>query len=279
MDKKELNELNALAANIRIETIRAFKKLGFGHIGGTMSIAEVLALLYGKVMKIDPKNPKWVDRDRLVLSKGHAGPSLYAALALKGYFPVEELSTLNTVGTNLPSHCDMNKTVGIDMTTGSLGQGISAAIGMALGNKLDKRDSYTYLIVGDGECNEGQIWEGVMFAAHHKLDNLITFIDYNKKQLDGYIIDINDIVDIGSKFEAFGWHNQEVDGTDIEAINQAIEKAKEVKDKPSVIVLDTIKGHGASFAENVELNHHMVITPDMADEAISVLEKELEKYN
>ena len=241
LSQKEIKQLEKFATEIRLETLTEIKNLGFGHIGGAMSIVETLAVLYGKVMKINPKEPKWKDRDWLVVSKGHAGPAVYAALALKGYFPIEELMTLNKPKTNLPSHCDRNKTIGIDMTTGSLGQGMSTAIGIALGNRLGKKDNYAYLILGDGECDEGQVWEGALFAHHHKLDHLITFIDANKKQLDGYTKDINDLGDIGQKFASFGWHAQDVDGSDIAKIYEAIEKAKELKGQPSVIILDTIK--------------------------------------
>ncbi|HYE83441.1 MAG TPA: transketolase [Clostridia bacterium] len=275
MDEKMKKELEKFAARIRLETMKEFKALGFGHVGGAMSIVDTLAVLYGEVMNVDTKAPRWDDRDWLVVSKGHAGPAVYATLALKGYFPVEELLTLNKPGTNLPSHCDRNKTIGVDMTTGSLGQGVSTAIGTALGNRLDKKTSYTYLIVGDGECDEGQVWEGALFAAHQKLDNLIAFVDENKKQLDGYTKDVNDLGDIRAKFEAFHWHAQRIDGSDVEQIYNAIQEAKNTKGRPSVIVLDTIKGKGCSFAENAEANHHMVIEAAQADEAIEELERKV----
>lgn len=278
MNERRIQELEQFATEIRLETMKEFKTLGFGHVGGAMSVVETLAVLYGEVMNINPEEPRWADRDWLVVSKGHAGPSVYTTLALKGYFPLEELQTLNKPKTNLPSHCDRNKTIGVDMTTGSLAQGVSTAIGVALGNRLDGRSSHTYLIIGDGECDEGQVWEGALFAAHHKIDNLITFLDCNKKQLDGYTKDINDLGDLRAKFEEFGWYAQEVDGHNIEEIHQAILKAKETKGKPSMIVLHTIKGKGCSFAENAVSNHHMVISQEQADEAISVLEKQLLAY-
>ena len=178
-------ELRVFAEEIRVETLKELANLGFGHIGGSMSVVELLAVLYGKEMRIDPKDPQWADRDKLVMSKGHAGPAVYATLALKGYFPKEDLLTLNQGGTNFPSHCDRLKTTGVDMTTGSLGQGISTACGLALGNRILGRDAFTYLVLGDGECDEGQIWEGAAFAAHQKLSNLIAFVDLNKQQLDG----------------------------------------------------------------------------------------------
>lgn len=275
MSSDKIREIEKFAAEIRLETLKELAHLGFGHVGGAMSIVETIAVLYGGVMNIDPKNPKWEDRDWLVCSKGHAGPTLYATLAMKSFFDKEELLTLNQGGTNLPSHCDRNKTVGIDMTTGSLGQGISTAIGTALGNRLDGHGSYTYLIVGDGELNEGQIWEGVMFANHFKVDNLICFVDYNRQQLDGYTEDIMDLGDVGAKFGAFGWHVQTIDGHNVGAIIDAVDKAKDAKGKPSVIVLNTTKGKGCSFAEGVESNHHMTIDSHKGAEAIRIAEENL----
>jgi len=273
---KRLKELEIFATEIRIETMETFTHLGFGHVGGAMSIVDTLAVLYGEVMRIDPKNPKWEDRDWLVMSKGHAGPSLYSTLALKGFFDKEELKTLNVGGTNLPSHCDRNRTVGIDMTTGSLGQGMSTAIGTALGNRLDKRDNYTYLVLGDGECDEGQIWEGALFAGHNKVNNLIAFVDYNKKQLDGTTFDICDLGDLDLKFREFGWYAQRIDGNNVEAIYKAITKAKEQKSHPSMIILDTIKGKGAKFAEEIEFNHHITVSKEQGQQALSDLEERLE---
>jgi transketolase len=272
----DFERLERFAADIRIETIKMFADAGYGHIGGAMSIADVLAVLYGHVMDIDPKNPLWEKRDRLVLSKGHSGPALYSALALKGYFPMEELKTLNKGGTNLPSHCDRQKTPGIDMTTGSLGQGVSTAMGIAMGIRMRGQKSYTYLIIGDGELQEGQVWEGAQFAAHQKLDRLIAFIDYNKKQLDGKVKDICDPLDIPKKFESFGWNAQIIKGYDVREIYNAIAAAKNETGKPSVIVLDTIKGKGCSFAEKADFNHYMIITGEMAEEAIKDIESRFE---
>ena len=256
------------ALQIRLETLKEFKELGFGHVGGAMSIIETLAVLYGGVMRIDPTNTQWEERDWLIMSKGHAGPALYATLALKGYFPMEVLKTLNKPGTSLPSHCDRNRTPGVDMTTGSLGQGMSTAIGVALGNRLDGRENFTYLILGDGELDEGQVWEGALFANHFKLGNFIVFIDHNKQQLDGYTKDIMDLGDIKSKFESFGWNAQTVDGHDTEAIYNAINRAKSEINRPSVIVLDTIKGKGCTFAEGVLNNHHIAFTQEQAEKDI-----------
>lgn len=275
LKQDKMKELEIFALKIKIETIKQIGSLGFGHVGGAMSIIDTLAVLYGEVMNIDPNNPKWEDRDWLVFSKGHAGPALYTTLALKGYFPLEELQTLNRPGTNLPSHCDRNKTIGVDMTTGSLGQGASLAVGIALGNRLDGRDNYTYLILGDGELQEGQVWEAALFAAHQKLDKLIAFVDYNKQQLDGYIKDINDLGDIKAKFESFGWHSQEIDGHNLEEIYEAICNAKAVSGKPSVIILDTIKGKDCSFAEGILNNHHMTVSKQQMDEAVAALQAKL----
>lgn len=277
IDKDKIKELKEFALNIRIETVKEIGGLGFGHIGGSMSIIDTLAVLYGEVMKYDPKNPKWEDRDWLVCSKGHAGPAIYATLALKKFFPIEELKMLNKPGTHLPSHCDKNLTTGIDMTTGSLGQGASTALGVALGNKLASRKSKTFLIIGDGESQEGQIWEAALCAAQQKLDNLIAFVDCNKQQLDGYTKDINDMGDMKAKFESFRWFTQEVDGSDVKAIYEAIEKANKVKGIPSAIILNTIKGKGCSFAEENPKNHSMVISKKMMEEALDKLKSELDK--
>ena len=188
MQKAEkMQALREFAAEIRVETLKTIGSLGFGHVGGSMSIADAMAVLYGDIMKIDPKNPRWEDRDWCVLSKGHAGPCAYATLGLKGFYPLEETRTLNKPGTNFPSHTDRTKTPGVDLTTGSLGQGMSTATGAALGNKLDGRDSHVFVFVGDGECDEGQVWEAAQFAAHYKLDNLVCFVDSNKRQLDGAV--------------------------------------------------------------------------------------------
>lgn len=275
LDKNRVEELRTFATQIRLETMKAFKARGFGHVGGAMSIVETLAVLYGEIMNIDPKNPRWEDRDWLVLSKGHAGPALYAALALKGFFPLEDLLTLNQPNTYLPSHCDRNKTPGVDMTTGSLGQGMSTAIGVARGNSLKNKDSYTYLILGDGECDEGQVWEGALFAAHFKVSSLIAFIDYNKQQLDGYTKDILDLGDLAAKFREFNWYIQDIDGCDIEQIYNAIQNAKAQKEKPSMIILNTLKGKGCCFAENILYNHHMMFTDEQANDAVALLEEEL----
>ena len=270
---KQIESMRRFSKDIRVETVKAIAHAGFGHIGGSASIADVLAVLYGEVMRVDPKNPNWEDRDWFVLSKGHSGPALYAALALKGYFPMSWLTTVNQLGTNLPSHADRLRTPGIDMTTGSLGQGMSSAIGIAAANQYLGRDSYTYCILGDGEINEGQIWEGCEAANNFMLDHLIVFVDWNKKQLHGRLEQICDPLNIAVKFSAFGFDAQTVKGYDVKEIYEAIERAKVVKMKPHVIVLDTIKGLGVNFAETEEFNHYLSFNMDKAESAIIEIEK------
>lgn len=268
--------LRVFAEEIRVETLKELAHLGFGHVGGAMSVVELLAVLYHKQLKIDPSNPQWEERDRLVMSKGHAGPALYATLALKGYFPKETLLTLNQGGTRLPSHCDRLKTPGVDMTTGSLGQGISTACGLAVGNRALGRDSWTYLVLGDGECDEGQIWEGAAFAAHQKLDHLIAFVDLNKQQLDGKCDDVLYMGDMVDKFSSFGWYVQKVDGHDPEAIDKAIESAKAQSGKPAMIILDTVKGKGCQLAEQTFPCHHLKFTSEQIAPSIALAEAALE---
>lgn len=274
--KKSLKELNIFAAQIRKAALRAMNAFHGGHVGGSMSMSDLMAALYGEAMKVDPKNPQWEERDWLVVSKGHCGPAVYGTLALMGYFPEDELDTLNKEGTRLPSHCDRNRTPGIDMTTGSLGQGVSAAVGIAWGMQYQKKPNYVYTILGDGECDEGQVWEAALFAATKKLGHLIGFVDYNKKQLDGYTKDICDLGDMRQKFEDFGWHAQEVDGHDITAIVDAINKAKEVTDKPSMIVLNTIKGKDCCFADTF-YNHFVRFPESDYEAAIKALDEKIAK--
>lgn len=260
----EQQNLNLYAAELRLLTLEEFAALGFGHVGGAMSIVETLAVLYGKHLRHDAENPKWADRDWLVVSKGHAGPAVYAALCKEGYLDRETLMTLNQGGTILPSHCDRTKTPGIDMTTGSLGQGISSAIGIALGNRLDQRDNYTYFIIGDGECNEGQIWEGAQFAPANGLDHLIGFLDNNRQQLDGMLEDVLDTYDLAEKWRAFRWNVIEIDGHNVDEIDAAITAAKANTGAPTMIVLHTIKGKGCSLVDG-KISHHVAFTQeDMA---------------
>ncbi|MCD7843506.1 MAG: transketolase [Clostridiales bacterium] len=272
-----VNEVKKFAIDIRKETIKCIGNLGVGHIGGALSIVDVLAVLYSGEMNIDPSDPKKDDRDMLVVSKGHAGPAVYSTLALKGYFPMEMLSTLNKPGTNLPSHCDMNRTPGIDMTTGSLGQGASSAMGIACANRLKGYDNYTYLIMGDGEIEEGQVWEAALFAAAKKLTKVIAFVDYNKCQIDDYVQNLCALGDIAQKFDSFGWYAQTVeDGNDVEQISAAIANAKAQSDKPSVIVLSTVKGKGYSKIEGALSSHNMPVTAEMVDEALAELDAQLQ---
>lgn len=265
--------LDDIALEIRKLTIESIGKLGVGHIGGCLSICDLLSVLYFDIMNIDPKNPKDENRDRFVLSKGHGGPALYAALALKGYFDKAMLDTLNRPNTNLPSHCDKNKTVGIDMTTGSLGQGFSCAVGVALGARMLKNNYWTYVCIGDGESQEGQIWEAAMLAGSKRLDKLIAFTDYNKMQIDGTIEQINGLYPLHDKWKSFGWHVQVVDGHDVKALKNAILLAQNMASRPSMIIMDTIKGKGASFCENKLFSHNMVVTEEMWKQAVKELDE------
>ncbi|MBR5381003.1 MAG: transketolase [Oscillospiraceae bacterium] len=274
MDKQLKYELEKLAAEIRIATVETLAARGFGHIGGSLSIADALAVLYGGLMRVDPKDPALPERDKLVCSKGHAGPAVYAALAIRGYFPREELKTLNRPGTKLPSHCDRNKTPGVDMTTGSLGQGSSLACGMALGDRLMGRDSKTYLILGDGECDEGQVWEAAMFASDKKLSNMVWLIDWNKKQLDGPVKEILDTLDFEEKFRAFGFDAVTVDGNDVEALYEAMTKQS---DKPIAVVMDTVKGKGIREVEETLSNHSMTEDAEVFDRWIAGLKADRDR--
>lgn len=265
-------ELKIDAARIRIGILKGLRRVGAGHVGGSMSMAELMAVLYGGVMRVSPEHPDWEDRDWLVVSKGHCGPAVYSTLAYNGFFPESELETINQGGTNLPSHCDRNKTPGVDMTTGSLGQGMSTAIGVAWGNRYHDRNSRTYLLLGDGEVQEGQVWEGALFAAQQKLSNLVAFVDFNQKQLDGYTKDICDLGDLGQKFRDFGWFTQDCNGNDVTSVRAAIATAKKAVDKPSMIILHTEKGIGCPFTEGVLYNHHVKFTDDECQNAINILE-------
>jgi len=246
----DVKMLQAKANEIRKHVIRMIGKASSGHPGGSLSCADLLAALYFDEMNIDPKNPQWEDRDRFVMSKGHAAPALYAALALKGYFPVEELDTLREFGSILQGHPYSGKTPGVDISTGSLGQGLSIANGIALGAKLNKQDFYVYCLMGDGETEEGQVWEAAMTAAHYKLDHVIGFVDYNHLQIDGTIEEVIGNGNLQARFASFGWNVLTVDGHDIGAILDAIAQAKATKGIPTMIVMNTVKGKGVSFMEN-----------------------------
>lgn len=252
MTKQEkMHELRVFAAEIRLETLKIIGSLGFGHVGGSMSMADAMAVAYGAYMNVDVKNPRWEDRDMFVLSKGHAGPVMYATLGLKGFYPVSDAYQLNKNGTNFPSHTDRTKTIGVDLTTGSLGQGISEAVGAAAGIKAQGKASRVFVAVGDGESDEGQVWEAAQFAAHYKLDNLICFVDDNKMQLDGAVDSImSHGKGLAAKFDAFGWNVVVCEnGNDVEQIYDAVACGYETKEKPTAIILNTKKGKGATFAE------------------------------
>lgn len=250
MDIKTKKELEIFATKVRMGVIEGTYCAKAGHPGGSLSIADVLSWLYNKELRVDPKDPKNPKRDRLVLSKGHAAPALYAALALKGFFPESEIKTLRHKGALLQGHPDMKHIPGVDMSTGSLGQGISAACGMAIAGKMDNADYRVYAILGDGEIQEGQVWEAAMFAGFKKLDNLVAFVDFNNLQIDGRMTDVMSTLPIDEKFKAFNWHVITIDGNDIEQIEKAYEEAKTVKGKPTCIVAKTIKGKGVSFMED-----------------------------
>ncbi|MDD3049038.1 MAG: transketolase [Bacilli bacterium] len=278
MNDIELKKLKVLSANIRINVLKMLEKRGYGHLGGSLSIVEVLSVLYGKQLRYDAKNPNWEDRDMVVLSKGHAGPGWYSTLAECGFFDKEMLNTLNDGGTLLPSHPDRTKTPGVDMTTGSLGQGTSAAAGIATGFKMKGSSQYVYLIVGDGELNEGQCWEAFQYIAAKKLNNCIVIIDENKKQLDGTCEEVLNPFSIPKKMEAFGFHVQYVKGNDEEKIDQAIDVAKDIKDQAVCIVLDTIKGQGVPFFETLKDNHSVKFNSEAVLNANHEAIKKLEAY-
>lgn len=250
MEKTKITELKKHATNVRINAISAVHAAKSGHPGGSLSIADVLTLLYFEVLNVNPENPKDENRDRFVLSKGHCSPALYSVLAERGFFPKEDLITFRKTGSYLQGHPDMKSVPGVDMSSGSLGQGISAANGMALAGKIDKKDYRVYAILGDGEIQEGQVWEALMYASHYKLDNLTAFVDFNGLQIDGNIADVMSPLPIDEKFKAFGWNVLVCDGHNFEEMLNAINEAKNTKGKPTVIILKTIKGKGVSFMEN-----------------------------
>lgn len=276
MEEQKTRELKELAVRIRMAAVEAIHSLGSGHLGGSLSIADVLAVLYGGEMKIDPANPKWEGRDKLVCSKGHAGPAVYGTLAVKGYFPYEELKTLNKPGTRLPSHCDRNKTPGVDMTTGSLGQGTSLACGMALGDKLKGLDTRVFLIVGDGESDEGQVWEAMAFAAAKKLDNLVVLLDWNKRQLDGWTENVLPMGDYVAKFEAFGFDTVKVNGNDVEALSAALARTRKGEGKPFAIIMDTLKGAGIPEVAETVMNHSIPVSDEQYERWMAQLGSGLE---
>ncbi len=279
MEQKKITELSIIANKVRKGALTGIYNAKAGHPGGSLSIADLLTLLYFEIMNVDPKNPKNENRDRLVLSKGHTVPALYATLAERGFFPVEDLKTLRRIDSYLQGHPDMNKVPGIDMSTGSLGQGFSAAGGMALAGKLDKKDYRVYTILGDGELEEGQVWEQAMFAAHYKLDNLTAFIDFNGLQIDGDVTKVMNPTPIDKKFEAFGWNVIMADAHDFESLMAAIESAKSTKDKPTAVIMKSIKGKNVSFMENEAGWHGVAPNEDQYNQAIAELDEIIAKLN
>ncbi len=274
MDVMTKSQLTKTSTQVRKGIITAVSSAGSGHPGGSLSIADILTYLYFKEMNIDPQNPQNPDRDRLVLSKGHCTPALYATLAHRGFFPVDDLKTFRQADSYLEGHPNMNKVPGVDMSTGSLGQGISAAVGMALNGKIDKKEYRVYSILGDGELEEGEVWEAAMAAAHYKLDNLTAFVDYNRLQIDGKITDVMNPEPIADKFEAFGWNVITINAHDFDEIESAVEQAKSFKGKPTVIVAHSVKGKGVSYMENQASWHGNAPKKEQAEQAL----KELDDY-
>lgn len=250
MDKREKAELKITANKVRQLIIEGVFNAKSGHPGGSLSAADIFTYLYFKELNVDPKNPKWADRDRFVLSKGHCCPGLYAALAIKGYFPEKEIKSLRHIGAMLQGHPDMKGTPGVDMSSGSLGQGVSAACGMALAAKMDNASYRVYAMLGDGECEEGQVWESAMFATHHNLDNLCYIVDYNGLQIDGKVSEVAGLEPLDKKFESFGFEVIKICGHCFNQIEEAFEKAKSIKGKPTVIIAETVKGKGVSYMED-----------------------------
>ena len=272
MNKKEKNQLKIRATNVRKMALEAVYSAGAGHPGGSLSAADMLTYLYLKEMRVGPKDAKNPDRDRFVLSKGHCSPALYGVLAETGFLPKEDIKTFRRADSYLQGHPDMKGVNGVDMSTGSLGQGISAANGMALAAKMDQKDYRVYAILGDGEIEEGQVWEAAMFAAHYQLDNLTAFLDFNGLQIDGDITKVMNPTPIDQKFEAFGWHIITIDAHDFDQIEAAVEEAKTVKGKPTLILATSIKGKGVSFMENQAGWHGMAPNQEQYEQAISELD-------
>lgn len=276
MDAAAKKQLEKTACKVRMGIIEGVHSAKSGHPGGSLSISDVLTYLYFAKLNVDPKNPKWADRDRFVLSKGHCAPALYAVLAERGFFDKSELKSLRHIGAMLQGHPDMKGTPGVDMSTGSLGQGISAAAGMALGGKLSSAAYKVYAILGDGEIEEGQVWEAAMFAAHNKLDNLVAIVDNNGLQIDGKITDVCSPMPITDKFEAFGWHVITMDAHDFDDIERAFDEAEKINGKPVAIVMSSVKGKGVSFMENQVGWHGTAPNAEQYAQAMDELNKRLE---
>lgn len=273
MNTEKLNSLKLSASNVRKMILEAVHSAKAGHPGGALSSADILTYLYKEEMNINPKDPQNPERDRFVLSKGHASPALYGVLAECGFIPCEDIKTFRNAESYLQGHPDMKGVRGVDMSTGSLGQGISAACGMALSAKLDKKDFRVYTILGDGECEEGQVWEAFMFAAHYKLDNLTAFLDFNGLQIDGDIREVMNPTPFDKKFEAFNWNVITIDGHSFEEIEKAIASAKETKGKPTVIIANTVKGKGVSFMENQAGWHGVAPNDEQYEKAVAEIDE------
>jgi transketolase len=265
-------EMKAIAKRLRRHIITMTGKAGSGHPGGSLSAVEILTTLYFRVLRHKPLDPQWLDRDRFILSKGHAAPLLYATLAECGYFPIDELLTLRQMDSRLQGHTDRTVTPGVEMSAGALGQGLSFAIGVALAGRLNSKDYRVYVLLGDGECDEGQVWEAAMAAAHFKVDNLVAIVDNNGQQIDGWNRDVMNLDPFPAKWQAFGWHVIEVDGHDFTQLTQAFNQAKLVKGQPTVIIAHTIKGKGVSFMENNPDFHGKAPTDDEVEIALKELE-------
>lgn len=275
MDAKRATELAVIANRVRKNALTAVYNAQSGHPGGSLSIADVLTLLYFEVMNVDPKDPKNPDRDRFVLSKGHTAPALYGTLAERGYFPVEDVATFRSISSYLQGHPDMNKVPGVDMSTGSLGQGVCVAGGMALAAKLDNKDYRVYSILGDGELEEGQVWEQAMFAPHYKLDNFTIFVDNNGLQIDGDITKVMNPTPIDEKFKAFGWNVIIADAHNFEELYNAIEAAKACKGKPTAVIMKSVKGKNVSFMENNAAWHGSAPNEEQYNQAIAELDAKI----
>jgi transketolase len=275
MSQEKIESLKSAAAKVRIGILDAVFHAQSGHPGGSLSCADILTALYFEVMNIDPKNPHWEDRDRFVLSKGHCSPCLYSVLANRGYFSVQELKKFRQIDSFLQGHPDLKKVPGVDMSTGSLGQGLSVANGMAYAAKMDNKNYRVYAVMGDGESEEGQIWEAAMFAAHYKLDNITVFLDHNHLQIDGFISKVMSPEPLDEKFKAFGWHVISINGHDFSQILNAIDEAKNTKDKPTMIICETVKGKGVPFMENLAEWHGKAPNEEQYKQAVACLTKPL----
>ncbi len=274
INKSDLSvaELKEIAKNLRRHVIRMIAAAGSGHPGGSLSATDIITALYFKVLHHDPQNPQWLDRDRFILSKGHAAPILYAALAESGYFPVEELLTLRKLDSRLQGHTDRNLTPGVEMSAGALGQGLSFGVGVALVARLDRRHYRVYVLLSDGECDEGQTWEAALSAAHFKLDNLVAIVDCNRLQLSGWTQDIMNLEPFAQKWQAFGWRTIEIDGHDFNQILAALQESQNTKAEPTIIIAHTTKGKGVSFMENNVAFHGKAPTPEEVEKALKELE-------